>query len=267
MPATQPPPKDPLGPLADRHLDRARAESFGAVADPYDRLRPAYPAALMDDLAALHPAEALDVGCGTGKVAVALAERGLPVLGVEPDARMAALARARGIAVEVSTFEGWEDQGRRFELITCGNAWHWIDRSRGIPKLGQVLRPGGAFALFWAVDVLDEAVASTFEPAYRTCAPGLRVFGAPPPAAEIDPFAGVDVFSSVETRVYPAERTLTADGWVSLIATVSDHQRLEPGRLAALQQALRETIEGLGGSVHARCATYLWLARRGELEP
>ncbi len=265
MPETQPPPKD-LGPLADRHLDRARAESFGAVADQYDRLRPAYPAALMDDLAALYPAEALDVGCGTGKVAVALAERGLSVLGVEPDARMAALARARGIAVEVSTFEGWEDRGRRFALITCANAWHWVDRSRGVPKLAQVLRPGGAFALFFAVDVLDEAVASTFEPAYRRCAPGLRVFGAPPPSADVDdfdPFAGVDAFSSVETRVYPAERTLTADGWVSLLATVSDHQRLEPGRLSALQQGIRETIEGLGGSVHARCGTYLWLARRG----
>ena len=69
----------------------------------------------------------LDVGCGTGKVARGLLARGLDVLGVELDPRMAALARAHGVEVEVAAFEDWDDRGRTFDLITFGDAWHWID--------------------------------------------------------------------------------------------------------------------------------------------
>lgn len=65
-------------------------KSFGQVALQYDRYRPTCPDALMDDLAGLRPAQVVDVGCGTGHVATAVASRGLSVLGVEPDEQMAA---------------------------------------------------------------------------------------------------------------------------------------------------------------------------------
>jgi hypothetical protein len=52
------------------HLDRARAGAFGAIARRYGRDRPPYPDALINDLAAL-------------------ARRGLAVLGIEADERMA----------------------------------------------------------------------------------------------------------------------------------------------------------------------------------
>ncbi|WP_226961702.1 MULTISPECIES: class I SAM-dependent methyltransferase [Streptomyces] len=58
------------------------------MAEEYDRHRPTYPRELMDELTDLRPARVLDVGCGTGRNVVALAERGLSVLGVERDERM-----------------------------------------------------------------------------------------------------------------------------------------------------------------------------------
>ena len=58
--------------MPELHHDRGRAESFGSSAERYDRYRPSYPDALIDDLARLRPATVLDVGCGTGKVSVAL---------------------------------------------------------------------------------------------------------------------------------------------------------------------------------------------------
>ncbi|MDT5250003.1 MAG: hypothetical protein QOJ28_2637, partial [Mycobacterium sp.] len=39
-----------MQPPADLHLDRARADSFGAAARVYDACRPRYPAELIDDL-------------------------------------------------------------------------------------------------------------------------------------------------------------------------------------------------------------------------
>ena len=83
---------------------------FGPIADQYDRHRPAPPEGLLDDLERLG-GSVLDVGCGTGKAAVALAERGLTVLGLEPDPQMAAIARGHGVPVEIGAFETWDVLG------------------------------------------------------------------------------------------------------------------------------------------------------------
>ena len=135
------------------HRERARAESFGAAAATYDRLRPSPPAALIDDLVALAPTRVLDIGCGTGKLAAPLAARGLDVLGVEADARMAALAP---MPVEIAPFEDWDDRGRTFDLVTCADAWHWLDPDRAEAKLARVAR--GPFVRLWSFHELDPAL-------------------------------------------------------------------------------------------------------------
>ena len=104
---------------------------------------------MVRDLLAGGPADILDVGCGTGKVARLLVGPGRRVLGVEPDRRMAAVARGHGIDIEVGTFETWDDAGRRFDLLTSGTAWHWVDPVAGAAKAAKVLRSGGGFAAFW----------------------------------------------------------------------------------------------------------------------
>ena len=74
------------------HQERERADSFGAVARDYDRYRPRYPAQLIDDLVASRIETALDVGAGTGISSRQLADRGVDVLALEPDPRMAEVA-------------------------------------------------------------------------------------------------------------------------------------------------------------------------------
>ena len=254
--------------VEELHLDRARAESFGSLARQYDRYRPTYPAALFDDLAAFEPMHVLDVGCGTGKAAVALARCGLSVLGVDPDERMADIARGRGIAVEIAAFETWEDAGRQFDLITCADAWHWLDPTSGIPKAARLLRSGGTIALFRNFYVVDEPITDAFDAVYRKHAPEDSQVWRPmgrkehPFSDSVDLFTNNSNFSSVETRAYRWERTLSADEWVGLAATVSDHQRLGHERLAALLQALHATIQTLGGTVHVHGETPVLLARR-----
>ena len=44
-------------------------------------------------------------------------ERGVDVLAVEPDTRMASVAQAKGIPVEIAAFEQWEPAGRRFDRV------------------------------------------------------------------------------------------------------------------------------------------------------
>lgn len=252
-------------PLPALYLDRDRAESFGAAADQYDRFRPGYPDALIDDLAGLGPASVLDVGCGTGKVGAALAARGLPVLGLEPDPRMAAVARRHGLAVEVSTFEDWDPAGRSFGLVTCGDAWHWIDPARGLAKVAEVLAEGGLAARFWSTVTVDEAVAAALDPVYRELAPDVAQVWSPanrrvrPDAVDMaaDVFEQSPAFSAVEVRSYGFERGFAVDEWLGLAATFSDHRRLGPGRLGVLLAAVRAELDELGFAAHIETTAFL----------
>ena len=95
------------------HRHRDVAESFGSDAERYDRARPSYPGALVERIVAASPGpDVLDVGCGTGIAARLFQATGCGVLGVEPDARMADLARQSGVDVEVAKFEDWDPAGR-----------------------------------------------------------------------------------------------------------------------------------------------------------
>src|SRR5947209_4923085 len=76
-----------------------RRESLDEVAERYDRARPGYPLALVDDLVDLaclgRGSRVLEIGCGTGQLTVPLAERGVSLVGVELGANLAAIARRK----------------------------------------------------------------------------------------------------------------------------------------------------------------------------
>jgi SAM-dependent methyltransferase len=250
------------------HSDRARAEAFGAVAADYEKYRPGYPDALIDDLAALAPDAVLDVGCGTGKAGRQLQARGLAVLGVEIDPGMAAVARMHGLPVELAGFERWDAAGRTFDLIVSGQAWHWIDPVVGPQKAAALLRPGGVAALFWNHDSdLEPATRDVLDAVYRELEPALlTVAERDRTQRSADRYLGQlresGAFGSIDTKDYPVERTYSADAWVGVVQTHSDHLQLPPARRAALADALREAIQRrLGGVISTSGGTYSVWAR------
>ena len=92
----------------------------------------------------------LEVGCGTGRLAVALAERGARVWGVDPSADMLVQARAsagrrvgfkQGRAEALPFKDGW------FERVVLRLVVHLVDRPRALPELARVVAPGGRAAI------------------------------------------------------------------------------------------------------------------------
>lgn len=246
------------------HLDRARAEGFGGSAAEYDRHRPRYPVELIDEFVAIQPTNVLDVGCGTGLVALPLIERGIVVLGVEPDHRMASVARARGVPVETGGFEQWNDAGRRFDLITCGAAWHWIEPEQGVAKAATVLRSGGTLARFWNYHLLDDAMLSRLDSVYAQHAPEASTDGRPPPDRSTDdPIAASPSFAGTRSRVIRGSRRFSTNEWLAMVSTLSDHVALGSERLRKLVGAMGAMVEEeFGGLLHATSCTRVSLANR-----
>lgn len=243
------------------HANRTRAESFGAVALEYDRARPDYPAALVDDLVTGAPRQVLDVGCGTGKVARLLVERGLDVLGVEVDERMAEVARSYGIPVEIGRFESWDARGRQFDLLVSGQAWHWVDPQRGASRAVGVLRPGGRLVPFWNFAELDGQARRALAGAYARTAPPLAEesvlsgTGAATIPVHIEAVQASGYFATVEHRRYPWARDYTRDQWLGMIATHSDHLTLPDAQRAAVLREVAAAIDALGGTLRAYYTT------------
>lgn len=125
----------------------------------YVRGRPPYSRDLAPTLAAeagLDPASRLlDVGCGPGVIALALAGSVAEAVGLDPDADMLAAAAERAAQAGIANAR-WvqavaEDLAAlglgRFQLVTFGQSFHWTDRERVAEMVYDLLAPGGALAL------------------------------------------------------------------------------------------------------------------------
>jgi SAM-dependent methyltransferase len=242
------------------------AESFGIDPRRYDEARPGYPDALVARIVAGSPGpEVLDVGCGTGIAARQLQAAGCTVLGVEPDARMADFARARGLPVEVATFEAWEPAGRTFDAVVAAQSWHWVDPAAGALKAARVLRPNGRLAIFGHVFEPPAEVAEPFAAAYHKAVPD-SPFGKLPAQRPLaiylagyakfaDAIRGTERFSEPEQWRFDWERPYTRDEWLALLPTTGGLTQLPPDKTAEILDAVGAAIDALGANFMMRYTT------------
>lgn len=135
----------------------ASTERFSIRADDYRAARPSYPTATIDAmLAGLGSPNALaaaDLGAGTGIMTRLLAERGVRVFAVEPNAAMrdAGVRHTRGSRAQWidATAESTTLPTASVGLVVAAQAYHWFDHARACAEAGRVLRPHGRLALVW----------------------------------------------------------------------------------------------------------------------
>jgi SAM-dependent methyltransferase len=251
------------------------AESFGTDAERYDRTRPRYPDALVAAVVAAAPGpDVLDVGCGTGIAARQFQAAGCRVLGVEPDARMAEVARRLGTPVEVAAFEAWDPAGRTFDAVTAGQAWHWVDPVAGADLAGRALRPDGVLAVFWNAAQFPPDLAGAFADACARAMPDapfdVRAMTAKP-AVEMyramaeraaDGLAEAGAFADPQEWRFGWERTYTRDGLLDQLPTFGVFTRLPADRTEQVLTTVGTAVDAAGGSVTVEYTTVALTARR-----
>ena len=256
---------------------------FGSVAELYDRARPSYPPALVDDVLEFAGAAAgdlaVEVGAGTGKATVLFAQRGLRIVALEPSSEMARVARSNlaaygEVTIEQAEFEQWAPR-ERFRLLFAAQAWHWVNPSVRYPRAREALADGGALAVFWNRPRWESSpLRDELADAYGRAAPELGAGSTGPgpmhPGVRSPPewwgdwtreLRGTVGFEPPEPRSYVWNQEYTTEEYVQLLQTHSDHIILTEAERHALLEAVAGVIDRSGGSLTLEYVTALWLAR------
>lgn len=238
-------------------------DPFASAAPHYAAHRPGYGDDVVDHLADRFDVDAdalvLDLGCGTGELAVPLAARAGTVLGMDPSLPMLRQARrhageagranvhlVRGTDATVTAVDG------PLDLTVVGRAFHRMDRQGTLARLADLTAPGGGVALVGDPEWLTRGTADWQDAVYDAVAdfvPDLPERTGPVDYdrtyADVLADAG---YRDVTHVAFPLEREWDADAVVGYLLSLSfcspavlgdDREALEAAvrdRLAAFEE-------------------------------
>lgn len=130
--------------MKPKHLAKEYGDQFQdqSIVDRY-RKRPAYASSVIDALVESlnSSAHIVDVGCGTGEIAIPLAERGFQVTGIDPSPAM--ITRAASLSDQVTWRCAYAENvelPENVDLIVTANSLHWMDWPIVFTKFAQALQ-------------------------------------------------------------------------------------------------------------------------------
>ena len=226
-----------------------RALSFGSVATAYERFRPGYPDALVDEVLAyaVGPVRtALEIGAGTGKATRVFARRGIVVTATDPDPAMLRELRTHvpdSVATVQASFEDLPVTPVH-DLVFAAASLHWTRPDDRWSRVAGMLRPQGTFASFGGqvhladpeVERAVQAVRSPFLADDDVASPD----GTSPDSAMQWPgteLTRCDRFTDVRQSVFVRRPTTSARTYVGHLSTISAYLTLpEPVRADVLDR-------------------------------
>ncbi len=125
---------------------------FSDKAENYTKYRPIYPDAVIDkileNLAPPNQLLAADIGAGTGIAARQLADKGVNVIAIEPNAAMREAAeKHQNVEWKNGSAEATNLPDASVDLITCFQAFHWFKPEPTLLEFKRVLKPQGRLAI------------------------------------------------------------------------------------------------------------------------
>lgn len=260
------------------HKNRKKTEylrtTFNNSAEWYDRIRPGYPEALIDDVISLSAiptgGRILEIGCGTGKATEMFATRGYAMVCLDIGTDLAAVAAQKlcefaNIQIVVSSFEEWEPEGRLFHLVIAATSFHWVDPAMAYVKSAAVLKPNGWLAVFSNTHIQqDKGFFTKVQDLYRASAPSMAGKATNGKTSRGEP-AGMALFGESIVRSYQWTAEYSTNEYLDLLGTYSDHISLPLAERRDLFSGIADLIDHeYGGRVLKHYETVLRLQKKRQ---
>lgn len=268
---------------------------FDKIVENYDKIRWDWPREIFEDIFAYTGEgcgadagkKALEIGAGTGKSTVPFLDAGYDVTAVELGENMAEYLRGKfagrkNFRVVVSAFEDvseetlLEDGG--YDLVYAASSFHWVNAEIGCPKVFQILKPGGTFALFRnnfnaaGTGGIHDEIQAAYEKFYYTHHKtkkrwrGYTKAQLDTPFQKLREFGFEDLraygFGDISTAFYDVRHMYSAEKYIELLETFPDHRELPDENRSGLYSAIGETITKHGGTYTADCVFQLYMGRK-----
>lgn len=211
-------------------------DPFESAAPYYADHRPGYCDAVIEHVVERFDldgsARVLDLGCGTGEIAVPLAAHSGEVVGMDPSRPMlvqarqcAAAAGRENVAWILGSDATLPAVGGPFRLTTVGRAFHRMDRRATLDRLSALTEPNGGVALLGDPEWLARGTADWQDAVYEVFA---AYVDDPPrrtgPVEYDEPYHELLAdcgYRDVEVAEFPFEREWDAGGVVGYLLSLS----------------------------------------------
>jgi SAM-dependent methyltransferase len=284
--------------MSDETLARSYGKVFNEIAVEYDRNRPAYPDALVDqacEVAGIGDGDrVLEIGCGTGQLTRSLLARGLCVTALEPGDQLIRVAEnnlkdAGDVEFVHTRLEDVQLPRKSYKAVFSASAIHWVDPDLSWWKIADALAPNGTLALTQYFGLQEQRSVDDQEAllsALRRHAREIAVTW--PTYRDLDcTIAGVqerrgnvadawgwlgsfdigrdyaaDLFEDLQLAAVPTLIEYTAGELNAMLGTMSFWARLSPDQREGLVNENQVLHERLGRPIRASTVAVLIAARR-----
>lgn len=198
---------------------------FSDRAQDYAKYRPSYPSAAIDcileGLGELSQLITADIGAGTGIASRLLADRGVKVIAIEPNAAMKQAAEPHPLVeFRNGDAENTKLEDNSVDLVTCFQSFHWFNLEPTLKEFARILKPGGKVALVWN----DRDIDSDDEFTRQHDLMITKASKKSPIHSRLDGKSDLlinSLFSVVNHDIFPTQQALTKDSLIGLAMSAS----------------------------------------------
>lgn len=213
----------------------------------------------------------LDLGCGTGEIAVPIADQVGAVVAMDPEPAMLTEVERRAATRSDDTITVREGSDadlpaldEAFDLVCMGRSFHWMDQDRTLEEIWRLLPPGGGIAILGNTEWVTRGTQPWQDGVYDIVAEHLdEVPDRTGPVEHDDPWdEKIDEFGFVDVTTFDhrLERSWTPDEIVGYLFSLSFCAPEQVGdRMATLEADVRTYLAGVDGEDFAQtdCETVI----------
>jgi len=246
---------------------------FDTIAEDFERYRPHYSDELFEDLvryAGIGPGkQVLELGPGTGQATDPILNTGCAYQAIELGKHLAAKMREKyghceNFQIIQDDFVTHDFGETKYDMIYSARTIQWIPQEVAFTKTFELLKPGGILAMInLSSDFktpnpeLFESIQKVYDQHYR---PVTQYRHRNFPYHSAVEYGYVDY----EKREYYGTRKLTAEQYIRMVGTHSDHITIPEPHRTPFFNGLRQAVLDAGDLIEYRDTHILMLARKPE---